>query len=256
MGKKTYADMANKIIAKYAKRGDSDAWANTAKEMQMKQLMNSQEMERKRMGIVDGNQKEMPMMKYGGKTYGGGRKFNAVTGQWEEEQPYPGPYSAEFLNTPAGQTYDFSANDIATQNAQTKLEQDKIKGLTQYQQFQQDNSPEAIAASENQAYNQYFSPEANANFRDSNPITYGTQAAGKMGQEDKPKTPGKKFDYKSYLTTAAGLAPAAYNLYQGLKKEDRLNASDYQTKKTIKPYKLNFDPTKNAALDCAFQLST
>lgn len=62
MASKSYADIAQKIINKYAKRGDSDVWANTAKEMQLKQLMNKQEAERERMGLVD-----KPQMKFGGK---------------------------------------------------------------------------------------------------------------------------------------------------------------------------------------------
>lgn len=53
MAKKTYADIAQQIINKYSKRGDADIWANQAKEMQLKQLMNKQEAERERMGLVD-----------------------------------------------------------------------------------------------------------------------------------------------------------------------------------------------------------
>lgn len=41
-------------------------------------------------------------------------------------------------------------------------------------------------------------------------------------------------------------APMAYNLWQGLKKEDRLNPQDYMNRDKVNPYKMNIDPQLNA----------
>lgn len=294
---KSYADIAQKIINKYSKRGDGDMWSNTAKEMQLKQLMNSQEMERSKMGLVDNEQQESQMgmgmddesmeMKNGGHwipkhlkkgrctpapnpdcpkgspqynlamtfkkhhgfhemggdmKYGNGGTYNPITGQWEggeETSPYIGPYSLDTynnLNLPAGYSNAKGVLD-------TKDYDMRNKGL--YDQFQAENTPEYFANRDQQLQESYNKQASD--FRDTNPISYGTQAQGVMGEEQRPSNKSK-FDYKSYLMDAAGLAPVAYNLYQGLKKEDRLNPKDYQVNQRIQPYKLNYDPAKNAAL--------
>lgn len=60
--------------------------------------------------------------------------------------------------------------------------------------------------------------------------------SGGTPRDETPFEPGT-------LNTLSKLAPIAYNLYQGLKPEDKLNAGDYKTNESLSAPTMNIDPT-------------
>jgi hypothetical protein len=193
MAKKTYADIAQQIINKYSKRGDSDTWANTAKEFQLKGLMNKQEAERERMGLV-----EQPQMKNGGKMYRTGGLKDGM----------------DDMGNPIGSRSYNLFNGI---NDGTESLQD--------QPFDEN-------------FSSIYKPMSDAQYT----LPLEQQSSGSMTAEKSGQT--SKFNYLDALS----LAPVAYNAIQGMMPEDRLKAGDYQTKKTLTPYELNYAPAKQEAL--------
>jgi hypothetical protein len=201
MAKKTYADIAQQIINKYSKRGDSDTWANTAKEFQLKGLMNKQEAERERMGLV-----EQPQMKNGGKM-----KYDG----YNNSQYLPD--EEVFLN-PNDNLTNLFGNSSST-----------VPDIV--------NPNQVIPQKTTDTYTpQFTTPTENVS-----PTSYSPVSKTQM---DITRGSGSKFGYLDALS----LAPVAYNAIQGMMPEDRLKAGDYQTKKTLTPYELNYAPAKQEAL--------
>jgi hypothetical protein len=71
-----------------------------------------------------------------------------------------------------------------------------------------------------------------------------TDVTAKYGSQDVSVegAPEQKGFNPGMANSIAKLAPIAFNLFQGLKPEDRLNAGDYKTKETLEAPTMNIDP--------------
>ena len=77
---------------------------------------------------------------------------------------------------------------------------------------------------------------AGSAYDDANPMVTPAEEGAAQGQQDPA-------GFKPGLANQVGqFAPIAYNLYQGLKKEDTLDAGDYMTDERINPATMNIDP--------------
>ena len=119
MAKKTYADIAQQIINKYSKRGDADILANQAKEMQLKQLMNKQNVDKSVMeygGIKDGKTQFLDPNTFGASGTRSRNLFDSLNDGTYFEPKFDENYSSDFSANLAGASTTDNNQQLSIQN--------------------------------------------------------------------------------------------------------------------------------------------
>lgn len=217
----TFADVSKKINDRYSKRSN-DSIDEESKNRELRRLMITQEALKESKGM---NAPQGAQLANGGPIYASSQNnTNQTIRRGDSETPSFEEWSKMFMNSDAGKSGIKPTMDMY---------------ISAFNQEYLDR-----AYRENQRINNNaWGPNEDMGLGQQIPTTeYNTDfvQGEDMGQMESRQDP--QGFRPSPFSQIGRIAPIAYNLYQGLKPEDRLNAGDYKTTDRLEAQQLNIDP--------------